>query len=187
MIGAIAFSSPKNKGKRLIFHNSISGGKFHNFQGLRVAMNAKSWVIKNCVFAKHKPANTVSIAAFREVAGQWEVLVGLRSSPPAEHEWALPGGHVDPAESLKEAAAREFKEETGLIAGDLTFVQRELRKGQNRDRIDSVFCTVVSTKNNGKAESDLEDIKWVPVNNLPDLAFKHDKAIRKSIEFLPSK
>ena len=46
--------------------------------------SVKSWVIDNCRFAKHKPANTVSVAAFREVAGEWQVLVGLRSRPPAK-------------------------------------------------------------------------------------------------------
>jgi 8-oxo-dGTP diphosphatase len=44
---------------------------------------------------------------------------------------ALPGGHIDPGENSREAAIREFKEETGLTLSDVQFVTR--RKGKKRD------------------------------------------------------
>lgn len=42
------------------------------------------------------------------------VLLVLRGREPAKGRWSVPGGKVEPGESLTEAAVREAYEETGL-------------------------------------------------------------------------
>ncbi len=47
------------------------------------------------------------------------VLLQLRGD---DATWGLPGGRLEPGESLEQAARRELLEETGLAAGDLALV-----------------------------------------------------------------
>lgn len=58
------------------------------------------------------PLLAVSAAVFRE----GRVLLARRAADPARGLWSLPGGLVEVGESLREAAAREVAEETGLSA-----------------------------------------------------------------------
>jgi ADP-ribose pyrophosphatase YjhB (NUDIX family) len=46
--------------------------------------------------------------------GQGRVLLVLRLRPPAVGCWSIPGGRLEPDESLTDAVVREVREETGL-------------------------------------------------------------------------
>jgi len=43
------------------------------------------------------------------------VLVIQRGAPPGEGLWSVPGGKLEPEETLAQAVAREVREETGLV------------------------------------------------------------------------
>lgn len=59
-----------------------------------------------------RPTLGTSIAVWRED----EVLVVKRGKMPRKGAWALPGGHVEAGETVREAAMRELLEETGITA-----------------------------------------------------------------------
>jgi len=43
------------------------------------------------------------------------VLLVERGTPPGEGLWSVPGGKLEPGETLVQAVAREVREETGLV------------------------------------------------------------------------
>jgi len=57
------------------------------------------------------PRVAVGAVVFKES----KVLLVLRSKPPAENQWSIPGGCVELGETLQEAAEREILEETGIF------------------------------------------------------------------------
>jgi 8-oxo-dGTP diphosphatase len=61
-------------------------------------------------------AVTVDIVILTMRDGRLHVLLVQRSGDPYAGTWALPGGFKRPDETLDEAARRELREETGVIA-----------------------------------------------------------------------
>lgn len=57
------------------------------------------------------PIVGVSAVVFDETG---RVLVVERGRPPSEGLWSVPGGRLEPDETMTEAVAREVREETGL-------------------------------------------------------------------------
>ncbi|MGQ5261941.1 NUDIX hydrolase [Micromonospora sp. ZYX-F-536] len=64
---------------------------------------------------------TYEVALLLLVDASGAVLLQHRDENVAAspNQWSLPGGHVEPGESLEEAARRELLEETGLTADEL--------------------------------------------------------------------
>lgn len=60
------------------------------------------------------PEATVGAILLRQNANHPEVLLTRRGYPPYKDHWCMPGGHIDPNETARQAIIREVKEEVGL-------------------------------------------------------------------------
>ncbi|MGC8489918.1 MAG: NUDIX domain-containing protein [Clostridia bacterium] len=70
-----------------------------------------------------RPAGITLAVAGVVPDGEGRVLLVRRGHPPEEDRWALPGGRVEPEETLEHAVVRELREECGLTVsvGGLLF------------------------------------------------------------------
>ncbi|MEO7048623.1 MAG: NUDIX domain-containing protein [Ferruginibacter sp.] len=106
-------------------------------------------------------------------------------------QWALVGGFVKDNESLKDAVNRELSEEAGI---KVNYLEQLYSFGDDierdpRFRVISIayFALVNSTKLVLKADTDAEDAKWFPINELPSLAFDHSSILKAAYKRLQNK
>lgn len=110
---------------------------------------------------RHTPTHAAGGIVHRTVDDRTEVLVVHR---PRYDDWSLPKGHVDPGETVLQAALREVEEETGYVcepdspAGTASYSTRE---GEPK-----VVHYWVMTVTGGEfaANDEVDQIAWVPVD-----------------------
>lgn len=118
-----------------------------------------------------RPILGVSVACWR---GD-EVLVVRRGRPPLAGLWSLPGGRVEPGETVRAAARRELAEETGLAA-DITAVADALDVIGHADdgRLARHFVVLVFAARwragAAVAGDDAAEVRWIRPAALADLA-----------------
>lgn len=97
------------------------------------------------------------------------VVLVKRGKEPQRGRWTVPGGSVEPGESLQEAAAREALEETGLgvqIGRELWDLLSPTADGRMFEIHD--FAATV-TRGELRAGDDAADARWVRVDELDDM------------------
>ncbi|MEU8856942.1 NUDIX domain-containing protein [Streptomyces sp. NPDC048556] len=105
------------------------------------------------------------------------VLLIERGWDPHAGQWALPGGHVDPGETSRIAAARELAEEAGVYAAPEELSQVGTWDAPGRDPrgryVTVAYQLTVISGLPAEAGADAVNVRWWPLNDLPPLAFDH--------------
>lgn len=119
----------------------------------------------------------VRVAAVVEREG--DLLLVRHQKPDRDPYWVLPGGRLEPGETIPECAGRELAEETGLTAGfsGVLYVGEFLREG--RHTIDVVARMELEGDGEATLGSDpevapgteptLREIRWVGVEELREI------------------
>ncbi|MEH0541471.1 NUDIX hydrolase [Streptomyces sp. NPDC006632] len=111
------------------------------------------------------------------------VLLIERDWPPYEGHWAFPGGHVDPGETSRAAAARELSEETGVQVAADNLRPIGVWDAPERDPrgryVTVAYAAVVPADTRIVAGDDARTARWWPLDALPErLAFDHADILR---------
>lgn len=112
-----------------------------------------------------------------------KVLIEKRGSKPKKHKWALPGGHVEKGESIKEGAAREVKEETDvdIKPDDLMLIDQMINE---KGKHNYFYCVLLDEDHPAKSGSDAEKAEWHDVDDLPNLAWDNEDYVQKAVRKL---
>lgn len=98
---------------------------------------------------------------------QGRLLLVKRKNHPGKGLWAIPGGKVDHGESLRAAAAREVKEETGLTVkiGETIWVGESISEQAHLVLIDFLGKPLGGEL---LAADDAEEAVWVDLDEARD-------------------
>jgi 8-oxo-dGTP diphosphatase len=108
------------------------------------------------------------------------LLLVRRGHGPAAGEWSVPGGRVEPGETLIEAVVRELWEETGLEGVCDRFVGWVERiDDENHFVILDFAVTVLDPAAVPVAGDDAAEAAWVPLTELGDY-----RVVEGLVEFL---
>jgi len=100
------------------------------------------------------------------------VLLVARRNPPRAGEWHIPGGRLEPGETLGECCAREIWEETGIQATPQKIVAVADRQIDGFHYVIIDFLATLSENehpNTPKSGSDALQADWFDPENLGDI------------------
>ena len=117
------------------------------------------------------------------------VLLARRARAPLLGRWSLPGGVVELGETLRAAAEREAREETGLAvkAGEVLEVLDRIIPGENgRPQYHYVLVDFLCEPAGGelRADGDAAEVAWAAENDLGKFELEEPAlaVIRKALQ-----
>lgn len=127
---------------------------------------------------------TVDAVVFRPAANSYELLFIKRKNEPFKGRWALPGGFVEEHEDLRDAAARELQEETGLKVTALEQLGAfgKPHRDPRHHTVSVAYIAFVDENAEPVAADDADEAKWFSVKSLPEMAFDHDDIVNLALQ-----
>lgn len=122
-------------------------------------------------------------AALAVVPNDGKLLLVRRRNEPDAGLWGFPGGHVDPGETVLEAAVRELREETTIVADPVEYLINLDVIQRNDDGtlahhflLVAVLCRFRSGTPTG--QDDVFEAAWFDF----DTVLNHDLAMSKDVD-----
>lgn len=114
-----------------------------------------------------------------------KVLLIQRGVEPNKGFWATPGGYVEWDETTEEAVAREVMEETKLKVGQCALVGVRSSPQRHPKQVINLVYRVTVEDGVPEAGDDAMDVKWFPLNDLPQpLALDHKQNIEDTFRLV---
>ena len=114
-----------------------------------------------------------------------KVLLIQRGVEPNKGFWATPGGYVEWDETTEEAVAREVMEETKLKVGQCVLVGVRSSPQRHPKQVINLVYRVTVEDGVPEAGDDAMDVKWFPLNDLPQpLALDHKQNIEDTFRLV---
>ncbi|MGB9807391.1 MAG: NUDIX hydrolase [Thermosulfidibacteraceae bacterium] len=115
------------------------------------------------------------------------ILLGKRNRDPYRGRWCIPCGHVEIGEDIREAAIREFEEETGLLVAILEVIDVFSNWHNPENLTVGVWFHGKIVGGTLKAGSDLDEVAFFKLSDVDkiDMAFPTDIAIIEKIKQKP--
>ncbi|MEY8829427.1 NUDIX hydrolase [Sedimentitalea sp. XS_ASV28] len=111
------------------------------------------------------------LGAIAVVMSDGHVLLARRRNPPDAGLWGFPGGHVEYGETALAAAARELKEETGIVATPVDYITNIdviLWDADGNPAVQYLLAVVLCEYVGGTPcpADDVEEAAWVPFDHV---------------------
>lgn len=140
-------------------------------------------------------AVTTDLTIFTIRNGQLCILLIKRGAHPEKGKWALPGGFINPNESLDDCAMRELEEETGIKVEQGYLEQLRTYGNPSRDKrgtvISTAYVALIPNMDKPHAGDDASEAHFFPVfdvlrDDFP-VAFDHKDIIKDGLERVQAK
>lgn len=121
----------------------------------------------------NRPFHVTLAVVFQVRDGKLQVLLWQRAKEPFAGDWSLPGGYLDPGETLEDSIRKHLAEKVDVQ--ELSHLEQlEVRSAPDRHpgewQLATAYLGVVPL---GVDPALPEDTTWHPVDALPELAFDH--------------